>query len=596
MQEKDFINGLSEYINGLENEKSKSVLSEQEKEEEVKVEGLDEIEGENAYLSFELSNEELEENNEELALDKYIGGDETEKEKEETAEEVKDEESNDNYEENEHIDFKDLLGNSNDIDNDLDEEDEEKGILDVNNPDLYSSDTNDNVSFEELNTNSKVEDEDDFDFPVKQKYDEVTGGKKKFEPGKLNKNNLLIAICGFIGVILLGFMWATRQQEIKKKDKGSKDNNVYVTDYTPEFGNYKERAYKPPVKEEEEGEIKTEEEAIQKLNEIADNAAKKGKYENPNQTKTESTPSQSQSVYVQQDDTYAKRVGSSLRKNISGENNVSYFPQGNTEGYNASFLPQGVNGSNGYFEQLGQITNALKPGGQSGNPIQNSNSLRFSDAGKYNPDASGGDSMALPSNSIYPGTIIPAVLVSGINTDYPGTITARVMSNVYDSRTGTKLLIPQGSILRGSYSSSSIGIKSIQIAWQTLIINRDGRDYIVNLGSMVGVDSKGFSGIAGSLNDHYFAYLKAAGLSALFTYINNSVYSVTQSQKNKVTAEMISGSQEIGNKLTDKLLDRALDINPTVTVKGGTKINVDVDKVLTLQPYDRDIPVQRYKR
>ena len=61
MQENDFINGLSEYINGLENEKTKSVPSEQEKEDEVKIEGLDEIEEENPSLSFELSNEELEE-------------------------------------------------------------------------------------------------------------------------------------------------------------------------------------------------------------------------------------------------------------------------------------------------------------------------------------------------------------------------------------------------------------------------------------------------------------------------------------------------------------------------------------------------------
>lgn len=259
----------------------------------------------------------------------------------------------------------------------------------------------------------------------------------------------------------------------------------------------------------------------------------------------------------------------------------------------------GYQGQGGYFDQLGQITDSLNSSrgiNQQGNVNNQSQALRYSDGGRYIRDKAGGDISSIPPNSIYPGYIIPAVLVSGINTDYPGDITARVTSNVYDSRTGSVLLIPAGSILRGSYSSSSIGISRIQIAWQSLIINRDGMDYYVNLGSMVGVDSRGYSGIAGTINDHYFEYLKAAGLACLFTYINSSVYSVSKAQKNRNTAQMIDTSQEIGNKLADKLLDRSLDIAPTVTVKGGTRINVDVNRILTLQPYERDMPKSRYRR
>ena len=113
---------------------------------------------------------------------------------------------------------------------------------------------------------------------------------------------------------------------------------------------------------------------------------------------------------------------------------------------------------------------------------------------------------------------------------------------------------------------------------------------------MVGVDSKGYSGIKGSLNDHAFAYLKAAGISCLFTFINSNIFTVTQKQKNRTTQQMISDSQDIGNKLADKILDRALDIQPTVTVKNGTRISVDVDKILTLYPFERDMPQQKYKR
>ena len=119
---------------------------------------------------------------------------------------------------------------------------------------------------------------------------------------------------------------------------------------------------------------------------------------------------------------------------------------------------------------------------------------------------------------------------------------------------------------------------------------------MVNLGSMVGVDARGYSGIKGSLNDHFFQYVKAAGISSLFTYINSNIYSYTKAQKSATKREMIADAQDIGNRLADKLLDRALDIQPTVIVKPGTRVYVDVDKVLTLVSQDIDVPVSRYVR
>ena len=42
------------------------------------------------------------------------------------------------------------------------------------------------------------------------------------------------------------------------------------------------------------------------------------------------------------------------------------------------------------------------------------------------------------------GAVIPAALITGIRSDLPGQITAQVTENVYDSPTGSRLLIPQG--------------------------------------------------------------------------------------------------------------------------------------------------------
>ena len=54
------------------------------------------------------------------------------------------------------------------------------------------------------------------------------------------------------------------------------------------------------------------------------------------------------------------------------------------------------------------------------------------------------------------GTIIPGLMVTGINSDLPGNIIAQVSQNVFDTATGRQLLIPQGAKLLGVYDSRVI--------------------------------------------------------------------------------------------------------------------------------------------
>ncbi|MGH7086544.1 MAG: TrbI/VirB10 family protein, partial [Acetobacteraceae bacterium] len=51
------------------------------------------------------------------------------------------------------------------------------------------------------------------------------------------------------------------------------------------------------------------------------------------------------------------------------------------------------------------------------------------------------------------GTIIPAALITAVNSDLPGDVIAQVTENVYDTATGRSLLIPQGTRLYGRYDS-----------------------------------------------------------------------------------------------------------------------------------------------
>ncbi len=68
------------------------------------------------------------------------------------------------------------------------------------------------------------------------------------------------------------------------------------------------------------------------------------------------------------------------------------------------------------------------------------------------------------------GGIIPAVLLTGINSDLPGQITAQVSQHIYDTATGHNLLIPQGTRLLGQYQSGIImGQERLLVAWNRLI-------------------------------------------------------------------------------------------------------------------------------
>lgn len=217
----------------------------------------------------------------------------------------------------------------------------------------------------------------------------------------------------------------------------------------------------------------------------------------------------------------------------------------------------------------------------------NSNNGRFSDAGNYNPhNTQQGNFSNLNDECLFPGTIIHAILVSRIDTDYPGPIHARVTENVYDSMTGKNLLIPQGTILQGNYSSSSIGVAKVQIAWESMVVSFNGTAYQVSLGGMAGVDKRGRAGIAGTLDDHYFEWLKAAGIISLFTMLNSEISYQTRNQSSAQLRELTDINQGIVNKFADRLMERALDIQPTVRVANGTAVSVSVNAPLNLRPFE----------
>ena len=128
------------------------------------------------------------------------------------------------------------------------------------------------------------------------------------------------------------------------------------------------------------------------------------------------------------------------------------------------------------YEALLQRARALRQGGI-GTPEEKKeatglgNALASANYGADNPDRwHSPNQVENPVRyQLRAGFVIPAVLLSGINSEVPGTIIAQVAQNVYDNATGSDLLIPQGARLIGSYSSNvQYGQSRLFVVWQRI--------------------------------------------------------------------------------------------------------------------------------
>jgi type IV secretory pathway VirB10-like protein len=195
------------------------------------------------------------------------------------------------------------------------------------------------------------------------------------------------------------------------------------------------------------------------------------------------------------------------------------------------------------------------------------------------------DRVAAPASSyvVQAGNIIPASLLTGIRSDLPGQITAQVTENVYDSPTGRFLLIPQGTRLIGIYDSQvAFGQSRVLLVWTRLIMP-NGRSIVLE--RQPGADTAAYSGLEDEVDNHWGALFKAALLSTLLG-VGSELGSTTGTGSNSdVITALRRGSSESLNQTGQKVVQRNLNIQPTLTIRPGFLVRVIVNRDLVLEPY-----------
>jgi type IV secretion system protein TrbI len=197
------------------------------------------------------------------------------------------------------------------------------------------------------------------------------------------------------------------------------------------------------------------------------------------------------------------------------------------------------------------------------------------------------DRTAAPASSyvVQAGNVIPASLITGIRSDLPGQITAQVTENVYDSPTGRFVLVPQGTRLIGVYDSQvSFGQSRVLLVWTRLIMP-SGRSIVLE--RQPGADTAGYAGLEDEVDNHWGALFKAALLSTLLgvgSELGAGSDSGTGNNGGLIQALRLGASDSL-NQTGQKVVQRNLNIQPTLTIRPGFPVRVIVNRDLVLQPY-----------
>ena len=226
-------------------------------------------------------------------------------------------------------------------------------------------------------------------------------------------------------------------------------------------------------------------------------------------------------------------------------------------------------------------TAAATPGGGANELTSQDHKLAFLN-GNVDRRTVSADRIAAPASPyvLQAGAVIPAALLTGLRSDLPGQVTAQVTEDVYDSPTGKFRLIPQGARLVGQYDAQiALGQTRALLVWTRLIMP-NGRSIVLE--RQPGADAEGYAGLEDEVDNHWGTLFKAAILSTLLSI---GAEAGTSGDEDDLIRAIRRGSSESVNQIGQRVVGRALNVQPTITIRPGFPVRVMVTRDLVLEPY-----------
>jgi type IV secretion system protein TrbI len=182
---------------------------------------------------------------------------------------------------------------------------------------------------------------------------------------------------------------------------------------------------------------------------------------------------------------------------------------------------------------------------------------------------------------LFEGTVLESVLTNRLDGSFSGPVNCMVTTNVY-SHNGQHLLIPQGSRVLGEAKKiETFGEERLAVVFHRLLMP-DG--YSVSLDQFRGLNQIGETGLNDQVNHHYlqvFGASLAIGAIAGLSQANTS-YGVNQSAADAYR----QGAATSLSQSSLRILDRYLNVLPTVTIREGHRVKIYLSDDLLLPAYD----------
>ena len=181
---------------------------------------------------------------------------------------------------------------------------------------------------------------------------------------------------------------------------------------------------------------------------------------------------------------------------------------------------------------------------------------------------------------LFEGTVLEALLINRLDGSFSGPIVCLLSTNVY-SHDRQHVLIPAGSKILGETKKvDTSGQVRLAVVFHRLIMP-DG--FSVNLDQFQGLDQEGATALKDKVNNHY---VRIFGASLALGVLGGVAQLGTASMPNSSANDRIREGFGTGMASAgEHILDKFLNVLPTVTIREGSRIKVYLSNDLVLPDY-----------
>lgn len=180
------------------------------------------------------------------------------------------------------------------------------------------------------------------------------------------------------------------------------------------------------------------------------------------------------------------------------------------------------------------------------------------------------------------GAIVPAALLTGVDTARAGPVVAMVTQNVFDTVSGRHLLLPQGTRLIGRHEGeSAYGDRRAFLVWDRMILP-NGKSLI--LSGEPGVDAQGAVGVRGEVDRRLLPLLVGTLFAGAVTTLGQ-IARDDDGGSGGLLGDAGDAAAIEGAQVGGRLVDRELEVRPSIRLRPGASVRVMITRDLILEPY-----------